>query len=67
VKRLNGEVTKVGDLAVMGGTYSDVWVGTWLGMEKVALKALRNIKASDKKAQKVCYAMAEPVFHRAIY
>lgn len=52
VKSLNGEVTKIGDLAVTGGTYSDVWIGEWLGMEKVALKALRNIKASDKRAQK---------------
>jgi hypothetical protein len=31
-------------------------MGMWLGAEKVALKALRNIKASDRKAQKVCYA-----------
>jgi hypothetical protein len=52
VKSLNGEVTKMGDLAVTGGTYSDVWIGMWLDAEKVALKALRNIKASDKKAQK---------------
>jgi hypothetical protein len=52
VKSLNGEVKKVGDLAVTGGTYSDVWVGLWLGQEKVALKALRNIKAGDAKAQK---------------
>lgn len=35
VKTLNGEVKKVGDLAVTGGTYSDVWMGTWLGQEKV--------------------------------
>jgi hypothetical protein len=55
VKRLNGEVTKLGDIAVTGGTYSDVWIGEWLGAEKVALKALRNIKATDVKAQKVCY------------
>jgi hypothetical protein len=56
VKSLNGEITKIGDLAVTGGTYSDVWIGMWLGEEKVALKSLRNVKASDKKAQKVCYA-----------
>jgi len=49
---LNGEVTKVGELAVTGGTYSDVWMGSWLGGEKVALKSLRNIKASDTRAQK---------------
>ncbi|RDB21515.1 Serine/threonine-protein kinase STY46 [Hypsizygus marmoreus] len=52
VKVLNGEVAKIGDLAVAGGTYSDIWLGTWLGAKKVALKALRNIKASDPKAQK---------------
>ncbi|KAF9001995.1 kinase-like domain-containing protein [Cyathus striatus] len=52
VKILNGEVQKVGDLAVAGGTYSDIWIGVWLGEQKVALKALRNIKASDQKAQK---------------
>ncbi|KIJ99573.1 hypothetical protein K443DRAFT_163937 [Laccaria amethystina LaAM-08-1] len=52
VKLLNGEVTKEGELAVAGGTYNDIWSGTWLGEEKVALKALRTIKASDIKAQK---------------
>jgi len=52
IKSLNGEVKKIGDLAVTGGTYSDVWVGMWLGQEKVALKSLRNIKAGDAKAQK---------------
>ncbi|KAL0947261.1 hypothetical protein HGRIS_013382 [Hohenbuehelia grisea] len=51
VKILNGEVTKIGELAIAGGTYSDVWLGTWLGSEKVALKALRNIKASDRRAR----------------
>lgn len=35
VKILDGEVTKVGELAVTGGTYSDVWQGQWLGEEKV--------------------------------
>jgi hypothetical protein len=71
VKRLNGEVTKIGDLAIAGGTYSDIWLGMWLGEKKasvvdekfevkmhnshlqVALKALRNIKSSNPKAQKV--------------
>ncbi|KAF9459539.1 TKL/TKL-ccin protein kinase [Collybia nuda] len=52
VKVLNGEVRKTGDLAIAGGTYSDIWLGKWLGEEKVALKALRNIKASDPKARK---------------
>ncbi|KAF8197415.1 TKL/TKL-ccin protein kinase [Pholiota molesta] len=52
IKVLNGEVTRSSDLAVDGGVYSDIWIGTWLGEEKVALKALRNIKASDSRAQK---------------
>ncbi|KAF5386909.1 hypothetical protein D9615_001738 [Tricholomella constricta] len=52
VKVLNGEVVKVGDLAIAGGTYSDIWEGKWLGVKKVALKALRNIKANDPKARK---------------
>lgn len=65
MKVLNGEVTKERELAVAGGTYSDIWLGTWLGEEKVGmptfilahfflgcLKALRTIKVSDIKAQK---------------
>ncbi|KDR81397.1 hypothetical protein GALMADRAFT_89278 [Galerina marginata CBS 339.88] len=52
IKILNGEVTKIGELAVAGGTYSDIWIGQWLGEEKVALKALRNVRASDPKARK---------------
>ncbi|KAG6861880.1 hypothetical protein C0995_010586 [Termitomyces sp. Mi166 len=71
IKLMNGEVKRVGDLAVAGGTYSDIWQGLWLGQKKVervlssilkigcsrgitqvALKALRNIKATDSKAQK---------------
>lgn len=35
IKILDGEVTKVCQLAVGGGTYSDIWVGMWLGEEKV--------------------------------
>lgn len=35
IKVLNGEVIRSGDLAVAGGTYSDIWVGQWLGEEKV--------------------------------
>ncbi|KAF9479740.1 kinase-like protein [Pholiota conissans] len=52
IKILNGEVTRTSEFAVDGGIYSDIWVGTWLGEEKVALKALRNIKAADPRAQK---------------
>jgi hypothetical protein len=39
VKVLNGEVTKVGDLAIAGGTYSDIWIGAWLGEKKVIIKS----------------------------
>ncbi|KAG6816948.1 hypothetical protein H0H87_001463 [Tephrocybe sp. NHM501043] len=53
IKLMNGEVTRIGDLAIAGGTYSDIWQGLWLGKKKVALKALRNIKATDPKARKV--------------
>lgn len=35
VKILNGEVHKDGELAITGGTYSDIWLGTWLLEEKV--------------------------------
>jgi len=35
VKILNGEVVRIGDLAVAGGTYSDIWHGEWLGQKKV--------------------------------
>ncbi|KAF9446240.1 kinase-like protein [Macrolepiota fuliginosa MF-IS2] len=52
VKKLDGEIRKEGDLAVAGGSYSDIWRGRWLGQVQVALKALRNVKADDKKAQK---------------
>ncbi|KAF8163093.1 TKL/TKL-ccin protein kinase [Crassisporium funariophilum] len=52
VKIMDGEVTKIGELAVAGGTYSDIWVGMWFEEEKVALKALRNIRASDPRAKK---------------
>ena len=29
VKRLNGNITKRGDLPFAGGTYCEVWVGSW--------------------------------------
>jgi len=41
VKRLDGKVTKKGELAFAGGTYCEVWVGLWdngggeeIGVEK---------------------------------
>ena len=36
IKVLNGEVVRKGDFAVAGGAYSDIWVGMWLGEEKVS-------------------------------
>lgn len=35
IKRLDGEVTRTSELAVAGGMYSDIWMGLWLGEEKV--------------------------------
>jgi serine/threonine protein kinase len=52
IKVLNGEVSKTGELAVAGGTYSDIWLGLWLREEKVGLKALRNVRSSDPRAKK---------------
>ncbi|KAJ7582457.1 TKL/TKL-ccin protein kinase [Mycena floridula] len=52
VKILDGEVMKLGELPIAGGSDSDIWLGQWLGEEKVALKSLRNIKASHPRARK---------------
>ena len=52
VKGLNGLVKREGDIPISGGTYSDVWMGTCLG-RKVALKALREVRTTAKKAVKV--------------
>ncbi|KAG5644520.1 hypothetical protein DXG03_008262 [Asterophora parasitica] len=52
VKVLNGEIVKVGDVPIAGGTYCDVWEGRWLGKKKVAVKVLRAIKATDQQAHK---------------
>ena len=35
IKKLDGEVTRDSELAVAGGMYSDIWIGSWLGEEKV--------------------------------
>ena len=43
VKRLDGEVTRLEEIAFAGGTYCEVWVGRWekrggeVGGEKVGL------------------------------
>ncbi|KAF6764956.1 TKL/TKL-ccin protein kinase [Ephemerocybe angulata] len=42
IKILDSEITKSGDLAVAGGTYSDIWLGKWLGYKT----------ASDPRATK---------------
>lgn len=35
VKVLDGEIVKLDDIPVAGGTYSDIWLGRWLEEEKV--------------------------------
>lgn len=55
IKILNGEVRRTSDNAVIGGVYSDIWQGTWLEEEKVALKALRCTRASDPRAKRVIF------------
>ena len=37
VKQLDGEVVRTGEIPVAGGTYSDVWYGTWMGDQKVSI------------------------------
>ncbi|PPQ63201.1 hypothetical protein CVT24_005746 [Panaeolus cyanescens] len=51
VKILNNEVRRIGELAVAGGFWSDIWQGLWLDEQKVALKGLRNIRSSNPKAK----------------
>ncbi|KAF9783715.1 hypothetical protein BJ322DRAFT_1109564 [Thelephora terrestris] len=65
VKRLDGEVTRQGDIPFAEGRYCEVWMGVWekacgegIGKEdtkKVALKALRTLKPPGRgdKAEKV--------------
>jgi hypothetical protein len=42
VKILDGEITKQSDLAIAGGTYSDIWLGVWLGERKVWVTGSRH-------------------------
>ncbi len=37
IKSLNGEVVKDGNMPYAGGSFSDVWIGIWLGDRKVSL------------------------------
>lgn len=40
VKLLDGEIVKLDDIPVAGGTYSDIWLGRWLDEEKVCTKVV---------------------------
>jgi hypothetical protein len=40
VKILDGEIVKLDDIPVAGGTYSDIWLGRWFDEEKVLVDAL---------------------------
>lgn len=62
VYNLNGEVSRLGDIPVSGGTYSDVWMGLWMGDQKVALKALREVRTTAQKSVKVSYPLMPPDF-----
>jgi len=48
IKRLDGEVTKVGSMPVEKGGHSQVWQGLWLGQKKVALKVLQGVMATER-------------------
>ncbi|KAH8108187.1 kinase-like domain-containing protein [Cristinia sonorae] len=52
VRNLNGEITRPDDIPYVGGVYSDVWIGYWLGDQKVALKTMRGVAIPPEKAQK---------------
>ena len=47
VKRLDGEVTRLEDMAFAGGTYCEVWVGQWARgggeVEKVSMSLTTSI------------------------
>lgn len=36
VRILNGEVTRPDELPYVGGVFSDIWIGYWLGDQKVS-------------------------------
>jgi hypothetical protein len=40
LKVLDGEIVKLDDIPVAGGTYSDIWLGRWLDEEKVFIFAV---------------------------
>lgn len=43
IKRLDGEVTRQGGIPFTGGLYYDVFLGTWLGGEKVAKSTVGSV------------------------
>ena len=43
VKELDGEVVRIGEIPVAGGTYSDVWCGKWLGQHLVSLTMVNHL------------------------
>lgn len=47
IKVLNAEISKVEDTAVAGGTYSDIWLGLWLGKKKERLSQPSNQTVID--------------------
>ncbi|KAJ3560551.1 hypothetical protein NP233_g10763 [Leucocoprinus birnbaumii] len=53
IKVLDGEITREGEIAIAGGTSSDIWRGRWMGQKPVALKTMRSVNSQDKRAQKV--------------
>lgn len=46
VKVLNNEVRRIGELAVAGGFWSDIWQGLWLDEEKVGWYLVHFMLAS---------------------
>ncbi|KAF9653023.1 kinase-like protein [Thelephora ganbajun] len=60
VKRLDGEVTRLGEIAFAGGLCCEVWIGRWekgggekVDVEKVALKALRTLKSPERARKRL--------------
>ena len=42
VKMLDGEIVKLDEVPIAGGTYSDIWLARWLNEEKVAIPAFKS-------------------------
>ncbi|KIJ34640.1 hypothetical protein M422DRAFT_34989 [Sphaerobolus stellatus SS14] len=52
IPNLNQEIVRMEGPPIAGGTYSEVSKGLWLGKIEVALKSLREVKASEINARK---------------